>query len=67
MTTSNGDPFSVADVNLVSLISTSFALFFFFADIDFWHYYLFLVNCASELGFTTPKLSYTAYKRTRGL
>ena len=39
---------------------------FFFAEIDFWHY-LFLANCASELGFTTPNLSYTAYKRTRGL
>ena len=40
MTTSNGDPVSVANVNLVSLISTSF-VHFFFADIDLWHFYLF--------------------------
>lgn len=46
MTTSNGDPFSVADVNLVSLISTSFALFFFC-----WYWLLALLSFFSKLCF----------------
>ena len=50
----------------LSVLNWYFLRNFFFAEIDFWHY-LFLANCASELGFTTPNLSYTAYKRTRGL
>ena len=47
---------------LVLLSSFLFSLILTFDIIIF-----FLANCASELGFTIPNLSYTAYKRTRGL